>query len=569
MNEEPLTEIDFEDNTIGDKTGFFYKEELKRPGLSLLSLFVTGALMMLLWWGIAEIGLRWSLSVLVVCVLFLFNSLLQERKIPSASWILMGLALLTGFIPALRREDFTLLLAMPITLICLALLSADFFSGQWWQFRIREYLKAAFSAIVGFFVGFPMIASQAIKSAREPEQKDSGKHLALGFLKGILISIPLLLIFTFLFSYADAIFESKVDSIFEWLRADFLSQLLGRLFLMLFFTWLLAAALWLLVTYGSKPKLIEPDSPQFKPFLGMTETVITLVSLNLLFAFFLIIQFQYFFAGEANITQAGFTYAQYAERGFRELLMVAAIAGLVYYILASLTRRQSKAKKLLFSLLGGLLLLQVGVVLVSAYQRIVMYIHAYGLTANRYIPQIFIFFLASILLSLVLMELTNQFKRMALILLSGALLFIFTLAMINVDTAIARHNIERAMEGEGLDYAFLANSISTDADPYLFDMVQSGTLPQDLQKNMEKVLVCRSAHLESYNFPQDLSWLDLNISRYRAASLYDQNQDLLSKWPLEVVDPNGYLGFTINGEEIFCISAEERSKIPNQQEPHQ
>src|SRR5690606_16488821 len=149
-----------------------------------------------------------------------------------------------------------------------------------------------------------------------------------------------------------------------------------------------------------KLKAIEPDSAKCKPFLGMTETSITLVSLNPLFASFLIIQFQYFFAGEANITQAGFTYAQYAERGFRELLMVAAIAGLVYYSLASFTRRESKPKKLFFSILGGLLLLQVGVVLVSAYQRIVMYIHAYGLTTYRFIPQIFIFFLAAILLSL-------------------------------------------------------------------------------------------------------------------------------------------------------------------------
>lgn len=557
MNEEPLSKTMFELNTINDQTGLLPKEELQRPGLSLLSLFVAGAVMMLLWWGIAEIGFRWTLSVLVVSLLYLFNALLQARKIPVSSWILLGLTLLAGLIPAFRNEEYTMLLSMLVSFVCLALLGIDFFSGQWWQYRIREYLKTAFLTIVGFFVGFPVIASQAVVSSRAAEQNNSGKRIALGVLKGILISIPLLLVFTFLFAYADAIFESRVDSLFEWLRADFLSQLLGRILLTLFFTWILAVALWLLVAHSSKPKTIEPDAPQFKPFLGMTETLITLISLNLLFAFFLIIQFQYFFAGEANITQAGFTYAEYAERGFRELLMVAAVAGLVYYTLASFTRRQSKTKKLLFSLLGGLLLLQVGIVLISAYQRIAIYIRAYGLTYYRYIPRIFIFFLAAILLSLVVMELTGKFKRLALILLSAMLLFVFTLAMINVDTSIARHNIERALEGEELDYAFLANTISTDAEPYLFETVQSGSLPQGLQENLEKVLVCRAADFEGNRSYLRDSGLNMNFSTRRAETLYAQNQQLLKKWPLESIDlVDNSLGFTIEGEEIFCVTAE-------------
>lgn len=557
MNEEPLTDIKSESSTVIDQTGLLPKGELKRPGLSLLSLFVAGAILMLLWWNTAEIGMRWSLSVLVVCALYLLNTRLQERKIPLSSWILLSLTLLVSLIPSFRNEEYAKLLSMFLSFVCLVLLSIDFFSGQWWQYRIREYFMVTFSTMVSFFVGFPVIASQAVKSARAPEQKDSGKRLALGILKGILISIPLLLVFTLLFAYADAIFESKVDSLFEWLRADFFSQLLGRVLLTLFFTWLLAAALWLLVAHSSKPKSIEPDAPLFKPVLGMTETIITLVSLNLLFAFFLIIQFQYLFAGEANITQAGFTYAQYAERGFRELLFVAAIAGLVYYSLASITRRQTKTKKLLFSLLGGLLLLQVGVVLVSAYQRIVMYVQAYGLTSYRFIPQIFIFFLAAILLSLVLMELTEKFKRLALILLSAALLFVFTLAVIDVDTSIVRHNIDRAIEGEELDYAFLANSISTDAETYLFETLNSGGLPQTLQANLEKVIACRVADFEvNHRYLKD-SALNQNLSTLKAEALYKQNQQLLEKWPLELIDPvNDYLGFVIEGNEIFCVPAE-------------
>jgi len=559
MNEEPITEINLETKDTVDKSGFLPSEELKRPGLTLLSLFTAGTLMMLLWWGIAEVGLRWSLSVLVVCALYVFNSIQQKRRIPLSSWILLGLTLLAGLIPSFRSQEYSKLLSMLVTMIFLLLLTADFFSGQWWQFRIREYLKAAFLAVGGIFVGFPIIASQTLRlSVSESEQKNSGRHFVLGLLKGILITVPLLLVFTFLFAYADAVFESKIDSLFEWFKVEFLSQLLGRILLTLFFTWLLSAALWLLVGHSSKPKQIEPDQPLLKPFLGMIETIITLVSLNLLFAFFLIIQFQYFFAGEANITQNGFTYAQYADRGFRELLLVAAIAGVVYYALASFTRRESKARKVIFSVLGGLLLLQVGVVLVSAYQRIVMYIDAYGLTAYRFIPQIFIFFLAAILLSLIVMEFSNKFKRLALILLSAMLLFVFTMAVINVDTMIARHNIERALQGEELDYAFLANALSTDADPYLFKAALSGTLPQNLQEILEKVLICRAIDIEVDHPLERYSWLDLNFSDRETRALYEQNQDLLTKWPPEKIEPgSNYLGFKIGNEVLYCVYVED------------
>jgi hypothetical protein len=75
------------------------------------------------------------------------------------------------------------------------------------------------------------------------------------------------------------------DSVFEWLKADLISNCSSDP-AHTFFHWLLAAALWLMVAHSSKLKAIEPDSAQFKPFLVMTETSITFVILNLLFAFF-------------------------------------------------------------------------------------------------------------------------------------------------------------------------------------------------------------------------------------------------------------------------------------------
>jgi hypothetical protein len=444
------------------------------------------------------------------------------------------------------------------TFLCVLLLSADFFNGLWWQFRLREVFKAGFMAIAAFFTGFPLVTYQAlVATSAKDNNQGQGRRLLLGILKGLLITIPLILLFTFLFSYADVVFESKVDSLLKWFQNEFLSQLMGRILLTLFFTWLLSAGLWLAITFGGKPLNLEDDKALPKPFLGMTETSIALVSLNLLFAFFLIIQFQYLFAGEANIVIDGYTYAEYAERGFMELLLVAGVAALVYYGLAAVTKRESRGKSLSFSILGGLLLAQVGVVLLSASKRIGMYINAYGLTAYRLIPQIFIYFLAAILLALVVMEFSKTFKHMALVLFSAFLIFAVTLAVINVDSILVKHNIERALDGQELDYAFLNQQVSTDAEPFLFELLNSGNLPDDLQQNLEKVMVCRMARNHVGDSFSNLSPLNFDFSRGRADFLYQQNWELTKKWPLESLNYSmDTLGFRIGDQELFCVNGE-------------
>ena len=50
----------------------------------------------------------------------------------------------------------------------------------------------------------------------------------------------------------------------------------------------------------------------------MIEVTILLISIDLLFLVFVWIQFAYLFGGQANITIEGFTYAEYARRGFLE-----------------------------------------------------------------------------------------------------------------------------------------------------------------------------------------------------------------------------------------------------------
>lgn len=551
-------------NEAEQPTKLFPKLNLSKPWLTIGSALLAAIGLMLLWWQVEGPGLRWPISVLIVGATMAVNALIQEYKIHASSIFLFLIALATSLIPTFRSEGVTIAISMFATIILLILFVADFFNGQWWQYRVREYFLTFFMSIPAFFIGLPVLLHQGVQYSKLDSGADKNKKIAFGILKGLLIALPVLIVFILLFSSADLIFQDKLGSMMDWLKDDSLKEIASRFWLTLFFTILASAGLWLAFNNGAKKAKIEPDKALLQPFLGMTETSIVLISVNLLFAFFLAIQFKYFFAGEANISSTGFTYAEYARKGFVELLFVASLAGLLYYSLASSTRRETPKQRNTFAILGGLLLAQVMVVLVSAHQRILLYTNRFGMTEIRLVPKIFIYFLAAILISLAVMEWKKQFKRLALVLLAALTLFSLTLAVVNIDRSIARTNIDRALAGDDLDYDLLVNRLSNDAVPYLYEVLDSRQLSKELQVNLSKVLVCRAHRFES-DSPQDQG-LDWNYSWSQASAEHIVHQDLLEQFPLEELSYEKYnqffddnvntighnLGFVIEDNEIFC-----------------
>ena len=278
------------------------EKTLRHPGLTFLSLILGGALLMLVWWNVNQISLRFPLSIIIISGVYFFNTALQGQKIKGSATGLSLITLALSSILAFRDETYTVLISVFATLLTLVLLSADFINGLWGQFRLREYLKTASMAVVSFFTGFPLLVLQAIRGKQDKAEKSTEKKALSGVLKGILITIPLIILFSVLFANADAVFESRLDFLTAWLKNDLLDQAFSRILLTLFFSWLLAAGVWLGLYFKSKPMDLKQDKPLIKPFLGMTETSIALVSLNLLCGFFLIIKFQYLFAGGAHIS---------------------------------------------------------------------------------------------------------------------------------------------------------------------------------------------------------------------------------------------------------------------------
>ena len=107
--------------------------------------------------------------------------------------------------------------------------------------------------------------------------------------------------------------------------------------MILFIAYLIAGIFLHAATKGKDEKLFREGKYVLKPFLGITETAVVLGCVTVLFAIFVGIQFQYFFGGEVNIGIEGYTYSQYARRGFNELIWVAFISLIMLLGLGAVT----------------------------------------------------------------------------------------------------------------------------------------------------------------------------------------------------------------------------------------
>ena len=139
------------------------------------------------------------------------------------------------------------------------------------------------------------------------------------------------------------------------------------------------------------------------PFLGFTEATVVLGAVNLLFISFVFIQFQYFFGGQTNISVEGYTYAEYARKGFGELVAVAFFSLLLFLRLSAVVKRENVIQRWTLSGLGLLLVALVGVMLYSAFQRLVLYEAAYGFTRLRAYTHVFMIWLGVLLAILVVL----------------------------------------------------------------------------------------------------------------------------------------------------------------------
>lgn len=332
-----------------------------------------------------------------------------------------------------------------------------------------------------------------------PEAK--ARHAAV--LRGIVYTTPIVLVFGILLTNADAAFNNLLSAFLDF-DLDFesgFSHLLG-------FTGSSWIALGLLSAPGAAsfravPAPTPTATPAFefpeaesKPatMIGLTEVGFILGGLVMLFGLFVMVQFRYFFGGWAAIENVnGLSFSEYARRGFFELVTVTALAVPVLLGCRQVTSREGPLGHRLFLVLGGATIAFLGVIMISAWARMGLYVEAFGLTALRLYVSATMIWIGTVLGWLWFTSLRRTHSLFAPGAAALGVLCVFALNAINPDAQIAAFNLARAQRTGDLDLHYL-RSLSADAGPAIEDALPR--LRKDIKSDVEDTLASMSAEAQ-------------------------------------------------------------------------
>jgi hypothetical protein len=424
-------------------------------------------------------GLNWAIWSALVAAAAVAAARLGRFPAPPAWPWLLAVAVLFGAALAWRASPVLAGLNLAAALAAAALAAGVLRAG------VVSYVTSGALAGVEIVAG-PLPAVADGDWDEVPRHRWSGHAGAT--LRGLAVAVPLVLLFGALFFAADAVFEGLVRDAFD----------LGAVW-----THLVVVGLWTWVSCGLLHHLLTPREPvsvAVERRFGTVEIGVVLGALDVLFLVFVVVQLRYLFGGDDHVVgTTGLTYAEYARRGFFELVAVAALAVPVVLAADSLARSRR-----LFRILTVALVALLAVVMASAVERMRLYTEVYGLTQLRLYTLVFMLWLAAVLAWMLVTVLRDRHSWF----MPGALVAGFaTVAALNVanpDALIARTNLDRHVEdGKRLDVGYLSQ-LSADATPEL--VARSDELGDSQARSL----------LALIELPQARGWRTWNWSRARA-----------------------------------------------------
>ncbi len=426
---------------------------------------------------------------------------------PDAAWLAIT-ALLLG-LAFLRRDAATLAAFDTIALIgALALAAASVqgeFIANWYPFDlIRGVVSATASSIFG---GFVLLLSDI--QWRELPQDDRLRNVRRVVL-GVALATPILLVFAALFASADPVFSNVLTNLFAFDAETVISHT----FFIGFWAFLVAGYLrW---SFLGHP--FQGLTPANRTVASIVPLATALGLLNALFLLFVVVQLRYFFGGAALVeATSGLTYAEYARRGFFELMTA---SGLVLPILLgaeALVRGATAAQVRVFRQLAGLLLGLLLVIMASALQRMRLYVAAFGLSTDRLYATAFMILLLGVFAWFAWTVLRGQRQRFVFGSLMQGLAVLAGLHLLNPDAFVVKSNLNRPAAERPFDAKY-ALTLGGDAVPALIDaMPRLGA--------EERCVVVRGL-LARWD-KADTDWRTWNWSRARARRLVRNQADAL------------------------------------------
>jgi hypothetical protein len=258
--------------------------------------------------------------------------------------------------------------------------------------------------------------------------------------------------------------------------------------------------------------------------LGPVEIGVIFGAIDLLFLSFVIVQIPYLFGGMDLVQNTpDFKLAEYARRGFGELVTVSALVLPILLAAHWLIRKDNPFTEKLFRVLAGFQIVLLFVIMASAVQRLVLLTGnlGYGLTTIRLYPMILMTWLAVVFVWFALTVLRGSRQYFAWGALWSAFFVLGATHFLNPDEFIVKTNFALMRQGREFDARYNSR-LSDDAIPTLME-----SFP-DLHAN-DQVTVFREISRRSCEKHTEDDVRSWNLSRWRLSRLINENEILVNE----------------------------------------
>lgn len=329
------------------------------------------------------------------------------------------------------------------------------------QLEPRDALIGVASAVAAGAGGAPMLA---IRDSDVSKVDAGWRRTAKTFAIGSIVAAPVLLIVTGLLAESDPMFASFLEQIGTMLD----TSLAGHIALIAVVSWLTAGAL----RGAFAPVVVNANRLRGTLDLHFSAAAPVLGGLTLLLSTWIGLQIRAMFGGTEYIAAtAGVTVAEYARRGFFELIVIAGIVLAVLLVVDDVLDRHDAAQRRSFRTLGQLLVALVGAVLVSALMRLSLYLEYFGLTDDRVLAFAVLVWVALVLAWFAMTVLRGVRSRFAPGVLVISAMWLALINVANPERWVVEMNLRRAEAGKEFDVAYHAK-LSGDAIPTLLREAQ-------------------------------------------------------------------------------------------------
>lgn len=410
-------------------------------------------------------GLGWTLWVIALALAAL--NIARRRGLgvtrEQIAWLTAAVACATAF--AWRDAEALRLANVMGTLVAFGLFAMAAARGPAASIlvaRVRDVVTAGIYMVRDLIIGTPMLVARDADLLALPAVRGGASWTAL---RAVLLTAPLVLVFTLLLSRADPVFAR----VFRLPAID-AEQIVTHVVLIGAFAWWSAG--WIrgaLLGVSRRPAL-----PQHLPLrLGIGEITASLGAVIALFAIFVALQLRWLFGGaDVVLATTGLTVAEYARRGFFELVAVSALVlPLILGTRAMIDGEQVIRRHRQLSLV---LLVLLGPIMASALMRMQLYVGHFGLTTDRLYATALMAWLGLVAVAMARTVLRGWARPFAAMTVLSGFATLFSLNVINPELVVTRVNLGRSSGAREIDYAYLAR-LSGDAVPTVTEALAGAT----------------------------------------------------------------------------------------------